>query len=184
MAHESLLCREDSVLVIIDAQEKLLPAMHDSEAVCAAIRQLAEAAILLDVPVLITEQYPKGLGSTVAVLAEVVADAPRWSKMDFSGARCESFMDALEDLGRDQVVVCGLEAHICVLQTALDLAANGMQIHVPEDATASRDPMHRKNALRRMQQEGVVITNRESVLFEWLGVAGTDLFKRVSALVK
>lgn len=184
MAHEALLNRDDTVLVVVDFQERLLPAMHEGPAALAAARVLAAGMRELGVPILVAEQYPKGLGPTVPELAEVLAGAPRWPKRTFSAARCEPFLDALEDFGRDQIVVCGIEAHICVLQTALDLVSHGLQVHVAADATASRKAGHRDNAFARMRRESVVVTNVESALFECLGAAEGETFKRLSALVK
>lgn len=184
MAHETLLSRDDTVLVVVDWQERLLPAMHDGEKALAAACTLAAGMRLLEVPALVTEQYPKGLGHTAPSLAEALGEAPRWAKGCFSAAGCEPFMDALEDAGRDQVLICGVEAHICVLQTALDLSAHGLQVHVAFDAVASRRAEARDNALARMAREGVVVTNVESALFECLGAAGGDIFKQISALIK
>ncbi len=184
MEHETLLGRDDAVLVVVDVQERLASAMHGADAAVEGIRRLAQGLRWLDVPILVTEQYPKGLGPTVPALAEALAGAPRFEKLDFSAAAHEPFLDALEETGRNQVVVCGLEAHICVLQTALDLSARGLQVHVPFDAVASRTPENRDRALARLAREQVIVTGVESVLFEALAGAGTEIFKRISALVK
>lgn len=184
MGHETLLRREDTVLVVVDVQEKLLPAMSGGEGVLAACVRLVQAARLLDVPVIVTEQYPKGLGSTVPALKDVLGDSPVFEKLSFSCAGADAFLDHMEDLDRDQVILCGIETHVCVLQTALDLLDQGAQVHVAADATSSRSPENRAVALDRMRREGVVVTAAESAMFEWLRAAGTEEFKAISRLVR
>ena len=185
MFHEALLRREDSVLVLVDCQEKLMPAMADAETLTRNLGRLLEGARLLGVPVLVTEQYPKGLGPTIPPLADrLPPDATRFVKLAFSAAGEEAFFDALEETGREQVLLVGVEAHICVLQTALDLVERGLSVQVAADAVASRDPRHVANALQRLTREGVIVTNHESALFEWLGVADGEAFKAISKLVR
>ena len=185
MFHEALLRRDDSVLIVVDCQGKLVPAMHDAEKTVRNIGRLIDGARRLGVPVLATEQYPKGLGPTVPdLVVRLAPDTPRLPKMSFSAAADEAFFDALEETGREQALVVGVEAHICVLQTALDLAERGLSVQVASDAVSSRDPAHAANALARLAREGVGITNHESALFEWLSVAGTDDFKAISALIR
>ena len=184
MPHETILRREQTALIVVDAQEKLLPAVHDSDAVLRAIRVLVEGARVLGVPVLVAEQYPKGLGPTVDALSNVLGDAPRHPKTSFSCLGDEPFLAALESLDRDQVLLCGIEAHVCVLQTALDVLENGWMAAVAADATSSRNPKHCDWALERLRRAGAVVTCVESALFEMLGAAGTEEFKAVSRLVK
>lgn len=176
--------RHESALIVVDVQERLVPAMDRPEALVRNATILVEAAKLLGVPILVSEQYPKGLGNTVPALAEALGDAPRFEKLSFSCGGCESFMGALDDLGRSQVVVCGIEAHVCMVQTVFDLVRRGLTVHVPHDATSSRDPANMQVALGRMRQGGAVVTATESVCFEWLGAAGTDEFKAIARLVK
>jgi nicotinamidase-related amidase len=184
MSHDTLLRREDAVLVLVDVQEKLLPAIAEGEAVARRCGVLLEGARILEVPVLVTEQYPRGLGRTVAPLLEAASGATVYEKMTFSCARDDAFLDALEAYDRDQILLCGIESHVCVLQTALDLVENNLQVHVAADAVGSRDPQNRESALARMGREGVIVTNTESALFEMLVVAGTPEFKQVSKLLR
>lgn len=184
MSHECLLRADDALLLIVDVQEKLLPAMQDPEALTRRCRILLEGARALGVPVLVSEQYPRGLGHTVGELKAVASDVPVFEKMTFSCVGHEGLLDAIEEVNRDQIVVAGIEAHICVLQTALDLIEQGAQVHVPADAVASRREDHCRIALERMRASGVVITTVESVLFEMLGIAGTEAFKTISRLVR
>jgi len=184
MPHETLLHREQTALVVVDVQEKLLPAVHDADAVARAIRVLVEGARILGVPVLVAEQYPKGLGPTVTALSDVLGDAPRYPKVSFSCLGDEPLLAALETLDREQILICGLEAHVCVVQTALDVLEHGWMAAVAADATSSRDPRHCGWALDRLRRAGAVVTCVESALFEMLEVAGTEEFKAISRLVR
>ena len=175
-----LLDRERAVLVVIDVQEafrKAVPAFAD---VAARTAILAQAAATLGVPVVVTEQYPRGLGDTVPEVAEHLGDAPRLPKTVFSAARAEGF-----DLGgRDQALVCGIEAHVCVAQTVLDLLAGDVDVQIATDATASRTAADRETALHRLEQAGATLTSVEAALFELLGAAGTPEFKTVQELIR
>jgi nicotinamidase-related amidase len=170
----------DSTLVIIDIQERLAAAMRPDAlaGVVRSARILMEAASRLGIPLILTEQYPKGLGTTVAgVLEELPAGAQRLEKTCFSAA-------ALETAGRPQVILVGMEAHVCVLQSALELRAAGRQVFVVEDGCCSRDPRNHANAMQRMRAAGVVVANTESVAFEWLKDARHEHFKAISALLR
>jgi nicotinamidase-related amidase len=181
--HETILRRDDTLLLIIDFQQKLANAMANAESVAAEIKRLVEGMNLLKIPVVATEQYPKGLGATTEELASELRSAPVVEKMTFSCCGELRFGDELKQLGRRQIVVTGIETHVCVLQTVLDLLANGYQVHVPVTATCSRSDNNRDNALSRMQQSGAVLTNSESVLFDLLVEAGTNDFKAVMKLI-
>lgn len=182
-----LLSRDDSRLLIVDMQEKLMPAIPVAQQVIANCVTLVKAARLLGPPVFATEQYPRGLGGTVTPLAELLGELPdkvRFScteVLDWSTA-AESEDFALRD--RHKVVVAGIEAHVCVLQTVLDLMAAGYHVYVPADAVASRHKLDWRVALDRMAAHGAVITTTESVLFEWCELAGSAEFKEISRLVK
>jgi nicotinamidase-related amidase len=176
-----LLSRATSRLVIVDVQEKLLPAMSDGNTVVERCGLLIRGAQLLGIPVDVTEQYPKGLGPTVQSLAELVPDRP--AKLRFSAAATLPWASNLAENGRHQVVVAGIEAHVCVLQTALDLVAAGFDVHVPADAVTTRKPLDASIALQRMSGEGVTITTSEAVLFEWCETAEAADFKALSRLV-
>jgi len=177
-----LLRRGDAVLVVVDVQERINTVMAD-QGHLARIAVLVEACAALAVPVVATEQYPKGLGPTVAELGRLLS-APPVVKETFSCAREPLVRAALEATGRRQAIVVGIEAHVCVLQTALDLVAAGCQVHVPHDAVSSRRPADKEWALRRMASAGVVVTTTESALFELLERCGTDDFKAVSRMIR
>jgi len=174
-------------LLIVDVQERLAGAMDATarEGVVRAAGRLAQAAGQLEIPVLVSEQYPRGLGPTVAPLAaQLPASARVLDKTSFSCCGDSGLLDALKSARRPQVVVCGMETHVCVLQTALDLLGAGFTPFVVEDAVCSRDPAHKANALHRLRQAGAVVTNHESVIFEWLRDARHSQFKALSALIK
>ncbi len=177
----------DSVLVIVDLQERLAAAMVPAvrAGVIRNARILLEAATRLGIPVLVTEQYPKGLGPTTAQVGEMLpAGTPRFEKTSFSCASTEPFSKALEDSGRTQVILAGMEAHVCVLQSALELRAVRQGVFVIEDACCSRNREHHANAMCRLRTAGVLVTNTESVVFEWLRDARHEHFKAISALLR
>lgn len=176
----------ESALVVIDVQERLCKAMDEQvlSRLCASAGILLEAAAELRIPVLATEQYVKGLGETLPELQQKMADAPRLEKMSFSCCGSDAFVGRLRDLGRRQIVVVGMETHVCVLQTVIDLLDAGYVVHLVQDGVMSRSDQNRQAALGMMQQAGAVISCTESVLFQWLRVAGTDSFKKLSKLVK
>lgn len=174
-----------SQLAIIDVQERLATVMP-TDAMQQLIRNcgiLMQAAVMLEIPVIVTEQYPKGLGHTLPELAALVPNIQPIEKTAFSCAAEAKFCRQLTS-DHSQLVLCGMEAHICVVQTALDLIAAGKQVFVVEDAVISRNPANKANALARLREAGCVITNTESVVFEWLGVAEGDVFKTISKLIR
>ncbi len=144
-----------------------------------------EAATRLSIPVLVTEQYPKGLGPTAGQVVEMLpGSTPRFEKTSFSCAGTEPFATMLEASGRTQVILAGMEAHVCVLQSTLELRAVRQGVFVVEDACCSRNQEHHANAMHRLRAAGVVVTNTESVVFEWLRDARHEHFKAVSALLR
>ena len=175
--------QELSRLLIVDVQAKLTPHIFNAEDVVANCETLIRGAQILDVPVSVTEQYPKGLGSTVESLAALLPEPIE--KLRFSAFESLGWGEAAEDeSARDQIIVAGMEAHVCVLQTALDLVAHGYRVTVPADAVGSRSERDYEIALRRMADCGVTIATTESILFEWTETAGTAEFKQISRLVK
>ena len=176
-------CRQ-SQLVVIDVQTKLASVMPNGAS--AAIKNcsiLMQAAALLEVPTVLTEQYPQGLGSTVPELSEHFNGKKPVEKTTFSCCATPAFLSQLSsDFG--QVILAGMESHICVLQTALDLKARGKTVFVVEDAVVSRSLENKANTLNRLRQAGIIVTNTESVVFEWLGEAKGDAFKKISQLVR
>lgn len=169
-----------SVLCVIDVQEKLLPVIAAGEAVVAAAGRLADAARILDVPAILTEQYPRGLGPTRATLAGKLP--PPLEKRAFSCCGCDDFVAAIP-AERHQVVLAGLETHVCVAQTALDLLGRGNAVFVAVDAVAARHAIDHEVALRRLEAAGAVLTTSEAVLFEWCRSADHPRFQAVRRLV-
>ncbi len=173
--------RERAVLVVVDVQEAFAKALADFEAVAAATETLARGADAMGVPVVVTEQYPKGLGKTVDRVASALPEGTEpLEKVRFSATEAEGF-----DLGgRDQALVCGIETHVCVNQTVLDLLTDGVEVQVATDAVGSRTTANRTLGLERMERAGAAMTSVETALFELLGGSDTPEFKRVQALVK
>lgn len=176
---------DDSVLVVIDVQRRLVDAMPTGtrERVIDQIDVLLTAIQALNIPAVVTEQYPKGLGKTEPRLMEKLKSAPLHEKTCFSCAQAVGFLDTLHKFQRQQIILVGMETHICILQTALDLQSQGYQVFVVEDGVSSRTKPNQYNALQRMRQAGVVVTNTESVLFEWLGEASHPEFKGLATLI-
>lgn len=177
----------DSALVIVDVQERLAPAMLPDarREVLETVRILLAAAGELAVPVVATEQYPKGLGETVPeVSGHFPGNAVVVSKDSFSCCGERAFTEALAATGRSQVVIAGMEAHVCVVQTAVELLEAGYAPFVVADGVCSRRAAHHANALHRLRSLGVTVSNVESVLFEWLQRAGTDEFRKLSKLIR
>ncbi len=179
-----LLSSERSVLVVVDIQEKLMPAIAESSRVERNAATLLKAAALLGVPAFATEQYPKGLGPTAASLRALLPPDGVVEKITFSAAREPAFMDRLERLGRRQVVLAGSEAHVCVMQTALSLLELGFEVVLVADAVSSRVPANAELGIARMRAAGATIVSTEMVLFEWVERAGTPAFKAVLELVR
>ena len=174
---------ENAALLVVDVQEKLLPAIGlPGVRVVANVQRLIRAARLLDVPVLATEQYPRGLGPTVAPLAEMIA--VRHAKTAFQAADAAGLLSVEPGSTMEHVTLAGLETHVCILQTALELLGRGFRVQVVADAVASRDRFDHDLALSRMQASGVTVTTTEAALFEWVGGAGHPAFKGISALIK
>lgn len=175
-----LLTADQSLLLLIDLQKKLAPAIHNNAELEQHCRWLVEVARELAVPILATEQYPQGLGVTLPSLLSLLKSEEILEKIHFSAYREPHLQAALADSGRRQIVLCGTEAHVCVLQTALDLISAGYQVFVVAEACGSRRDSDKQLALRRLQQAGAVIVSREMVAFEWLQQAGTAQFRHVS----
>ncbi|MFM7344178.1 MAG: hydrolase [Tagaea sp.] len=176
-----LLRAQSSVLLVVDIQARLLPAMAEPELVTANTAKLVAAAKRLGIPVLVSEQYPKGLGPTVESLAGA---GTVLAKMSFSCAADPGIAARLESLGRRQIVLCGIESHVCVLQTALGLRDKGYDVTVVWDAVSSRKLADKELAAGRLRRNDVELVGTEMAIFEWLGVAGTPEFKELSALIK
>jgi len=174
----------EAVLVVVDVQERLARVMERQKQVEAAIGVLIRAARLHEIPILVTQQYSKGLGPTVAALSEELEGIEPVEKICFSCCGEEPFTRTLDSLGRRKVILTGMEAHICVLQTALDLLDMDYTVHLPWDAVCSRIDGNRDTALRFLERAGAFITSSETVAFQILKKAGTPEFKEISSLLK
>jgi nicotinamidase-related amidase len=182
---QSLTVHSDrSVLVLVDMQCRLADAMARREEVVAACVLLAGAARILGIPVIVTRQYPRGLGETVPEIIAAVGDSTPIDKVEFSCLGEPAFRERLSEPGRREVILAGMETHICVTQTAIDLMAEGYGVHVVSDAVCSRRERDHAGALDRLRAAGAVVTCAESVIYEALGRAGTDEFRAVLELVK
>jgi len=174
---------DSAVLLVIDVQDRLLPAIHEADVCVEACRRMIAAAGVLDVPILATEQYPEGLGSTCQTLRQCLTNVPVFTKTRFS-ACVEPVIEHLAGLDRSQVIVVGIEAHVCVQQSVLDLLRLGYTPCVCADAVGSRRTRDRDVAIERMRQAGAIISTTESVTFEMAGDANTDAFRRILEIVK
>ncbi len=178
-----LLAREGTLFIVIDMQDTLLKKCHEWESVTARTVVFSQACHILGVGVVMTEQYPKGLGRTNLQVREAASVEPI-AKTTFSCFRTRAFTKAVEAAKPDRLVLAGIETHICVTQTALDALDRGYEVHVLEDAVSSRAEWMRSNALRRMRREGVVVSNTESAMYEMMGDSSDPTFKRMLFLVK
>ena len=176
-----LIEKDDSILVIIDMQERLFPVMAEKEKLADQVMKLVRFSKIAGLPSILTEQ--EKLGPTLPEIRGELASVSPVPKVDFNCFGCESFVKRIQDMNRRTLILCGIEAHICVAQTALYAAAD-YEVHVVADAIASRLPENRRIALERMSRRGITITSTEMVIYELLKKAGTDTFKEVLKLVK
>jgi len=184
LRNKKILQREKTALLIIDIQERILPVIHNIENVIQNTLKLINGFKILSIPIYFTEQYPKGLGQTEKRIKEALESSEAIQKMSFSCSGAGNLFAELKEKNISQVVVCGIESHVCVQQTVLDLIANDFQVDVAADAISSRKQLDYEIALQRMRTNGAEVTTTESILFELLNVCGTDEFKAVSKLVK
>jgi nicotinamidase-related amidase len=179
-----LMRRDQSLMLIVDIQEKLAPAILNAETAVANTTKLIHAAKHLSVPMLASEQYPKGLGRTIPTLRELLPPESLFDKTHFSCLGESGVAERLQQQQRRQIIICGMEAHVCVLQTALDIKAAGFTTIVVADAVSSRCAENYELGLARMRDVGVTIVSTEMVLFEWIGQAGTPEFRALLPLIK
>jgi nicotinamidase-related amidase len=184
MTHPYLLSKEKTILVLVDIQEKLLNVMWKKEELISNLSKLISAFKIMEIPILLTEQYPQGMGKTDMSISELVKEIEPMEKICFSCMGKDEFIKKMKSSGKKQVVLCGIEAHICVLQTALDLLDQDYFVYVPYDGTSSRKESDYRNALERIQKEGVVIGSIESAVFELLRVADTPAFRKILKIIK
>ncbi len=190
-AHPDLIDRDQLVLVVVDIQERLAAGMPDRDRVLARVGQLVRLAGLVDAPIVVTRQYPKGLGASEQAIVDVIAEAEsagvsvtHIDKTAFCACGEPAFLSTLESIRRDQIVIVGMETHICIAQTALDLVGRGYRVQVAADAVCSLDPASHTVALDRMRAAGVAVTVTQSVMYEAVGVAATDEFRALLEIVK
>lgn len=176
--------REDTVAVVVDVQDCLFPHIYQHGQLEYNIRTLVQGLKILDIPIIVTQQYTKGLGETIPGVKELLPETNVIEKMTFSCCGSDDFLRTLYGLGRDNVLLCGIEAHVCVMQTALDLLENGYIPVVAEDCVSSRRVNDKQIAVERMRYEDAVITTSESLLFELCMTSESEEFKQISRLVK
>ncbi len=176
--------KDQAVLVVIDIQERLFPAIHEYQRLTQRVPLLIDGIKALGIPLIVTEQYVKGLGPTISEIDCKIEGIERIEKSSFSCCDEPRFMMALASSGKDYVIISGIESHVCVLQTAIDLQQCGYHPVVVEDCISSRNPNDKLMAVERMRKEGVIITTSEAILFELLRYSGGETFKTISRLVK
>jgi len=176
--------KDDSALVIVDIQERLAVVMSEREKVIRNTLHLMEAAKLLQLPVIVTEQYPQGLGPTVSEIREALPSYEPIEKLAFSCCGEPGFMKALESTGKKKIILCGMETHVCVLQTCIGSLREGYTVHAASDAICSRSKENFKTGIQFMRDAGAVITGTETVLFQLLERAGTEEFKALTKRIK
>lgn len=176
--------KEDAVLLIVDIQERLAVVMKDRDKVVKNCLHLIELAKMLNIPVVVTEQYPKGLGRTVGEIKEAVPEYRPIEKAAFNCCREQAFLDEIRKLNRRTIILTGMETHVCVLQTATGLLQEGFTLHVVQDAVCSRTEENRRTGLEFIRDAGGVVTCTETALFQLLKVAGTEEFKKISQRIK
>jgi nicotinamidase-related amidase len=176
--------REHTVSLAVDIQEKLIPFIFEHEELLHNMIILIRGLKILEIPLIVTEQYPKGLGETVPVIREEIEPFHPIEKTAFSCCDDPRFMVHLNNIAKKYVIVFGIEAHVCILQTTIDLIEDGFQPVVIEDCISSRKLSDKMTALERMRQEGAIISSYESILFELARISGTDQFREISRLVK
>lgn len=176
--------QEDVLLLVVDVQEKLFPHMADKERLLHKLQQLIKGMAILDVPILVSEQYVKGLGPTLASLRELLTGAEFFEKASFSCYDDEGIKQAIKDSGKKMLVVCGIESHVCVQQTVIDLQQDGYSAVLVADAVSSRELAEKECAIERVSSEGARLATVESILFELTRFSGTDTFKAIAKLIK
>ncbi len=182
--HPAILSKEETVLVVVDVQEKLLPYVKDKEKVTENLQMLIKFAYIMDIPIILTEHYPKGLGKTVPEIKEVLKEYKPIEKVIFSCFGSEKFKSRLKELGVKRLMLSGIESHICIEQTALDALDAGYEVHVIADAISSRTPRNLEIGIEKTRQFGAVISSTEMAMYEIMERADTKEFKEVLKLVK
>lgn len=175
--------RDDCLFLFVDLQGKILKAIHNNENVLKNSVILAKVSEILNMPTILTAQYPKGLGSNEEVLRKHLKDSKEYGKLSFDCYGDKEIKEAIDSVGKKQIIVCGIESHICVYQTVRSLLGGGYQVFLPMDALGSRKEENHFNALKNLDQMGAVVTNTETILFDLAGIAGTEEFKTLQKLI-
>lgn len=176
--------KENTMALMIDFQEKLVPAINDKDSIVESAVKLLSGLKVLGCPVIFTQQYTKGLGMTVESMQETQDEFSYFDKTSFSCLDNEAICEVIEKSGKDTIIVTGMESHICVMQTVSDLLEKGYKVYIVSDCIGSRTDFNKQNGLERMKQEGAVISSVESVLFEMTRKAGSAEFKEISKIIK
>lgn len=184
MSHKNILQKEKAVLVVVDMQDALLKVIHENDLVTENCAKLVQCANVFEVPVLVTLQYQARLGDVTEGIATHLAHDDATDKMTFSCCGSQGFVSELQKTGKEQVILCGIETHVCVNQTAHDLLAAGYSVHIVSDAVSSRTPENKLVGLEKMRDSGCVIASTEMAVFELTKEAGTERFKEILPLVK
>jgi nicotinamidase-related amidase len=174
----------DSVLLVVDVQEKLFRTIYQKEQLADNLQRLIKGIQVLEVPILVTEQYPQGLGPTIPEIAQLLAGVKPYPKVNFSCCGDDDFLRAFKQLRRKQVLIAGIESHVCVYQTAADLIAAGYEVHVIGDTVSARTEQNKDIGIKMMIQLGAKLTSTEAALFELLKVAKGEKFKAISQIVR
>ena len=175
---------EHSIVIAVDYQTKLVPPMSNPRELIHNSEILLKGCKVLNVPIIFSQQYTKGLGETIPEIAEILEGCPVYDKLTFSCWQDEAIRQAVRTSGRGTVIICGIEAHVCVLQTVIDLRADGYNVVLVEDCIDSRKGSDKATALKRASLEGAILTSYEALLFELTRIAGNDRFRQISRLVK
>ncbi|MHC1604492.1 MAG: hydrolase [Candidatus Methanofastidiosia archaeon] len=176
--------REECILAIIDVQEKFIPVLDKPQQAISNIIKLENGADILGIPIIITEQYPKGIGKTVDVIVENACFYDYFEKDTFSCFRDNAFKKKIKSMGKTQIILAGIETHICVMKTAFDALVEGFEVYLAADATTSRTVQNRELGITRMMQAGVFIESTESILFSFIERSDTGEFKRIYNIIK
>lgn len=179
-----MLNSDNSLLIIIDIQEKLIKAAQNSNSLINSANKITKAANILGIPLIITEQYPKGLGQTDPSIIEAYPNVHPIEKTSFSAMQEENFINEIKKFNKKQIILCGIETHICVLQTAIELISNGYDVYILKDASSSRSEFEHKSGLDLLQQYGAKIISTEIAIFQWLRTSKHPHFKEIQALIK
>ena len=176
--------RNDTAGLVIDIQDRLYPHIYNNEQIAANTAKLISGLKILEIPLMVSEQYTKGLGFTIPVIKSALGDIDFMEKKSFSCCDDPGIMDLVQKTAKKNIIIAGIEAHVCVLQTCIDLLEKGFQAVIIEDCTSSRSESDKNIALKRMEREGAIISSYESILFELTRYSGSDRFKAISQLVK